>query len=383
MPLTSMQLVQITSVVITATVTVYIGAKLSSDDHSESSASSADGDQHHQITNHEEITVCQALVFPLYASAVLLFLFFFFNYVQYLLLFFLIIGASFSLYQVSTVLLSTPHSVVPIVIQRYHLMASAVLTAIVVLEWFRSGNFICHDLLGCALCILFIHSVRFPSLKIASLCLVLLLLYDAFWVFYSEYIFNKNVMVEVATKQASNPIHDLGERFHISALTAAQKTIELPLKLIFPGAAGGRSIMLGLGDIALPGALVALALRSDIAISKLVQMKSLNDDLELARLESSSLIADADETHGNKPVVHHSINVKSSNLFRYAMIGYFVGLCCAFIGNMLSGHAQPALIYLVPSVLLPILGRAYAIGKISELWSGPYRFDIPLQYREN
>jgi Signal peptide peptidase. len=47
------------------------------------------------------------------------------------------------------------------------------------------------------LCVAFIAFVRLPSLKVSTLLLTGLLIYDVFWVFFSSYIFNTNVMVKV------------------------------------------------------------------------------------------------------------------------------------------------------------------------------------------
>ena len=74
--------------------------------------------------------------------------------------------------------------------------------------------------------------IRFPSLKLAAVCLGLLFLYDIFWVFFSEYIFSKNVMVEVATKSAANPLQAFGVLLKIPILEASQPKLELPIKLL-------------------------------------------------------------------------------------------------------------------------------------------------------
>lgn len=63
------------------------------------------------------------------------------------------------------------------------------------------------------------------------------------------------VCASVATKKTSNPVHDLGAAMQIPLLQATTRSIELPIKLLFPvaGSSGRRMMMLGLGDIALPG----------------------------------------------------------------------------------------------------------------------------------
>lgn len=53
------------------------------------------------------------------------------------------------------------------------------------------------DAMGMGLCVAFIAFVRLPSLKVSTLLLTGLLIYDVFWVFFSSYIFSANVMVKV------------------------------------------------------------------------------------------------------------------------------------------------------------------------------------------
>lgn len=83
--------------------------------------------------------------------------------------------------------------------------------------------------LGMGLCVAFIALVRLPSLKVSTLLLSGLLIYDVAWVnfiaivnvsffirnifqmftfqvFFSSYLFNTNVMVKVATRPAENPV---------------------------------------------------------------------------------------------------------------------------------------------------------------------------------
>lgn len=52
--------------------------------------------------------------------------------------------------------------------------------------------------MGMGLCVAFIAFVRLPSLKVSTLLLTGLLIYDVFWVFFSSYLFNANVMVKVS-----------------------------------------------------------------------------------------------------------------------------------------------------------------------------------------
>lgn len=59
------------------------------------------------------------------------------------------------------------------------------------------GHWLLMDAMGMGLCVAFIAFVRLPSLKVSTLLLTGLLIYDVFWVFFSSYIFSTNVMVKV------------------------------------------------------------------------------------------------------------------------------------------------------------------------------------------
>lgn len=338
--------------ILTATLTVYTGSKLSA------------GNSLLPLDTEEleatEMTHSQALIIPISSSICLLVLFFFFAYVQYLLVAMLVLVGSSAAFQLIN--LGLQHLFVKA--NRNLLMAVSVCATIVgLVDWILTGNIVIHNTLGCALCTVFISTLRFPSLKVAVLCLTLLAVYDIFWVFCSEYFFTQNVMVEVATKVASNPVHAAGQHFNIDLSKYVNPTMELPLKLMVPTYQNGRSIMLGLGDIALPGALVAFALRCD---HEFVKDKVRE---EIAPDEEAALLSKTGSSPGGSAV--KTAAVIPTPLFNTTMAGYFVGLIAAFVGNTLSGLPQPALIYLVPGVLLPLIGKAWAIGKLNYVWVGP------------
>ena len=75
-----------------------------------------------------------------------------------------------------------------------------------------SGHWLLMDAMGMGLCVAFIAFVRLPSLKVSTLLLSGLLLYDVFWVFFSQYVFSANVMVRVATRPADNPVGAMARR---------------------------------------------------------------------------------------------------------------------------------------------------------------------------
>lgn len=306
-----------------------------------------------------EMTTAQAMIIPVSSSICLLVLFYFFAYVQYIMLGMLLLVGSSAACQL--IYLGLQHLFAK-VNSKFIMALSACATVVGLIDWIMTGNIVIHNILGCALCTVFISTLRFPSLKVAVLCLSLLAVYDIFWVFCSEYFFTQNVMVEVATKVASNPVHAAGKHFDIDLSNYVNPTLELPLKLMFPTYQNGRSIMLGLGDIALPGALVAYALRCDYEFVKDKEREEVAPDEEVGLLKT-----------GNPSSIHHSARHAEAPtaLFNATMLGYLFGLLAAFVGNTLSGLPQPALIYLVPGVLLSLVSQAWNLGKLNYVWVGP------------
>lgn len=137
-------------------------------------------------------------------------------------------------------------------------------------------------------------------------------------------------MLELATKNSKNPVRIVAEKVikikpdsildkHIT------KELVLPGKLIFPNYDFERELisgysMLGLGGIVMPGILIAFLF-----------------------------------TLSNKVY------------YRTGLMGYFFGLALASYAIDVTGVAQPALLYLVPCVLIPVLFRAKLRGQLSEI----------------
>ena len=138
--------------------------------------------------------------------------------------------------------------------------------------------------------------------------LIGLFFYDIFWVFFTP------VMVDVATK------------------------INGPIKLLFPrtGALPGDPkphALLGLGDIVLPGIFLALLLRFDLR-------RAGGDPARLW-----------------------------PKYFAAGMAGYTAGIVATVAIMTWFRAAQPALLYLVPGVLLPPLATAFFSGELKDLWA--------------
>ncbi|CAI9768195.1 unnamed protein product [Fraxinus pennsylvanica] len=164
-----------------------------------------------------------------------------------------------------------------------------------------------------------------------------------------ERIFGENVMVSVATQQASNPVHTVANGLSLPGLQLITKKLELPVKIVFPrnmlgsaipGNSGSDYMMLGLGDMAIPSMLVALVLFFDNRQSK--------DSMRSTDIQS----------------------LKGFKYFWYALSGYAIGLVAALSAGILTHSPQPALLYLVPSTLGPIIVISWMRNELAELWEG-------------
>uniref|UniRef100_A0A2P2IPY5 Signal peptide peptidase-like 1 n=1 Tax=Rhizophora mucronata TaxID=61149 RepID=A0A2P2IPY5_RHIMU len=221
--------------------------------------------------------------------------------------------------------------------------------SLTVAAWLVSGHWILNNLLGISICIAFVSHVRLPNIKICAMLLACLFVYDIFWVFFSERFFGANVMVSVATQQASNPVHTVANSLSLPGLQLITKKLELPVKIIFPrnllgstvpGGSNADFMMLGLGDMAIPAMLLALVLCFDHRKSR--------DPVNLLDLRSS----------------------KGHKYIWYALPGYAIGLVTALAAGVLMHSPQPALLYLVPSTLGPVIVVSWFRRELADLWEG-------------
>lgn len=168
---------------------------------------------------------------------------------------------------------------------------------------------------------------RVGSFKVGTFMLVLLFAYDIYFVFGSK------LMVSVASN------------------------IDLPIKIVIPttpenlfswseiwskqlSEIGTNASILGLGDIVTPGAFMSLCLRFDYF-----------------RYYSGKNLA-----------FHHLRCIGTPKYFVLAVLAYFIALCAAATANHFSGHGQPALLYIVPMLLISVFGVAAWCKELSLLW---------------
>jgi minor histocompatibility antigen H13 len=231
--------------------------------------------------------------------------------------------------------------------------------------WYSlTKNWMANNYLGLSFALVGIENVALGSVQTAVILLCGLFVYDIFWVFCTP-VMVRSVARRVWGEQPADG-GDWPQRCARSAATqhvhacriaalpqvSVAKNFEAPIKLLFPreamvhwgallglGGKGGAAAataaaagakrnfaMLGLGDIVIPGFWVALLLRYDV-----------------------------------------TTNFKTS-YFQTVFWAYVAGLGTTIGVMNYFKAAQPALLYIVPAILLAVLGHAALRGEVAKLW---------------
>lgn len=181
--------------------------------------------------------------------------------------------------------------------------------------YWQTKHWLANNILGIAFSLQGVEHLSLGTVQNGVILLCGLFFYDVFWVFCTP------VMVSVA------------------------KSFDAPIKLLFPkelaAAKAAEFSMLGLGDIVIPGIMVAIILRYDV-------QKHL---VKGARVSPKPT---------GKP-----------RLFYSCFLGYVIGIVATIVVMNVFKAAQPALLYIVPSVLATTFLHAYMNGEAKTLfyWS--------------
>jgi len=271
-----------------------------------------------------EVDTWFPLMFCALGSCVLVTLYFLMQYLIYFIIFMFCVGGASTLTELAHVnlryylpTLQRRLCSAPLVglIEVAHVLASAA-AAFVVVSWLVLRNtehgWLFQDIIGAGFLCFMQRTLRMPNMKLAAGLLSLMFCFDVFWVFLSPLIFEKSVMVVVATGGGT------GE--------------SVPMLLRIPpiGDPLGRDRMLGFGDIALPGLLISFLLRFDI--------------LSRRRM--------------------------TQGYFVPAVVGYTIALCTTLLALYIMQMGQPALLYLVPGTLGTTLVLGWKRGELMNLWEG-------------
>eukprot|EP01113_Clastostelium_recurvatum_P009903 TRINITY_DN14833_c0_g1_i3.p1 TRINITY_DN14833_c0_g1~~TRINITY_DN14833_c0_g1_i3.p1 ORF type:complete len:240 (+),score=48.54 TRINITY_DN14833_c0_g1_i3:526-1245(+) len=180
--------------------------------------------------------------------------------------------------------------------------------------WLFTGHWIPTNMIAVSIAITGMMFTRIGSMKIAFILLWLFFIYDVFWVFLSHFIFGTSVMLSVA-----GPVSQLS----------------LPLVIAYPRIFAKYSYsLLGLGDIVLPGLFISY----------------------LYRLKSSTAI---------------QLSRAGLSYYAIALIGYVTGFVVTIAMLVVIQSGQPALLYLVPGIFIPVTIVAWRRGELRTVWSPP------------
>ena len=170
-----------------------------------------------------------------------------------------------------------------------------------------------NNILGLAFTLGGIVMLKVANFRIIMVMLWCLFLYDIFWVFGTD------VMVTVAMK------------------------FDVPIKLKFPNGEGKFSI-LGLGDMVIPGIILALSLKFDV-----------DSFLEKTKESVSE--------------IKQTLATLHTPVFNGTLIGYALGITATLFSMFTMNHAQPALLFLVPGCTLGVLIPVVMNKQVKQIWN--------------
>ncbi|XP_028907344.1 signal peptide peptidase-like 2B isoform X2 [Ornithorhynchus anatinus] len=213
---------------------------------------------------------------------------------------------------------------------RMLLLAVFCISVSVVWGVFRNEDqwaWVLQDALGIAFCLYMLKTIRLPTFKGCTLLLMVLFIYDVFFVFITPFLTKSgtSIMVEVAAGPSDSATHEkLPMVLKVPRLNASPLALcDRPFSL------------LGFGDILVPGLLVAYCHRFDI-------------------------------------------QVQSSRVYFVACtIAYGIGLLVTFVALALMQMGQPALLYLVPCTLITSFSVALWRKELTMFWTGSGFADLP------
>lgn len=188
--------------------------------------------------------------------------------------------------------------------------------------------------------------------------------------------------------------YDIWAVFFTPLMVTVAKNLDQPIKLVFPrpdepSATPGEPpiksfSMLGLGDIVLPGIMIGLALRFDLYMLylKKQQKRKATQTTSEGREEEVDVVEKAPYVPvtglwGDRfwtsrlPASARPEKLRASfqkPYFVASMVGYVIGMLMTLGVMTVFQHAQPALLYLVPGVVISLWSTGLVRGELKEMW---------------
>ena len=269
-----------------------------------------------EIKEQGEIKAWHGILFVIFGSLILLFIFYFINLAKFIITIIVSIQSIFALYltlrtfweDINFEFLNRS------LFQNINLkqLILFIISTHVVIAWLFTKHWFLNNLLGFCLIFTALSILHINNLKICTMILTLTYLYDAFWVFLSPLFFDRNVMETAAVK------------------------LVLPIKLELPVFYGKNPIkdclFLGLGDIIIPGLLAKFCRNLD--------------------------------------------NAKNIKIYFHSSIMFYViGLLLCGGILVIFNYPQPALFYICPSMLIGVICISFSRKEFSEIWKGEHNLE--------
>ncbi|XP_077564409.1 uncharacterized protein LOC144179857 [Haemaphysalis longicornis] len=225
-------------------------------------------------------------------------------------------------------------------VRQIFLLVSSVVVALSFVAFrHHSWAWILQDLLGMTFSVFLMKTLRLPNLMVIAVLLFLLFIYDIFFVFVTPYILTKEPSPGHTGSYAKSS--EKGDSIIVEVARGAKTQENIPMVVRVPhfnnqdiNACFGDYSVLGFGDILIPGFLVSYV-------------------------------------HG------FGLVASQTRLYYLVTVGaYGVGLVVTFVALYTMKMAQPALLYLVPITLIPVIGLAWYRGEMKDIWYG-YKQETP------
>ena len=184
-------------------------------------------------------------------------------------------------------------------------------------------------------------------------------------------------------------VYDVVMVFYTPMMVTVAKNLDVPIKLLIPKDADKEGVaqfsMLGLGDVVLPGMMIALALRFDLYLHYLRLQKTVKVPKNESGEETTEVIKApyvAPSKHwanqywtrslvgGRKAALPPATDLGSfkKTYFWTSVFGYIIGMITTLFVMITYQHPQPALLYLVPGVLISLWGMALIRGEVKVMY---------------
>ena len=164
-------------------------------------------------------------------------------------------------------------------------------------------------------------------------------------------------------------------------MTTVATSLDIPIKLVFHG--GG---ILGLGDIVLPGLMIAMALRFDLYLHYLREPAATNLSALTPSTNPKPIYNSATglwgERYWTQSLQRSALPPALAGLvfrktyFHASLAGYSLGMIATYTVLIVFKRGQPALMYLVPAVLFSVWMTAVIYGDLVEMWRYTEAWDM-------